>query len=287
MSERTTRTDIPAEDIDLLALTERSILFFRKYYKLFIIATVIGLGLGYLTWLRLPTVYKSRLVIHSYTLSNLDYIQVVSNWNSMLKGGEKNLLASSLGISRQSVGKVKELKAVEIQKVFTANNPNGFYIDVFVTDNAVLDELQKGILTGFENVDFIKKQLVIKKENLHTLIAEVTAEIAKLDSTRSTVTAMLGNGNGHSSNLIVDISGLNRQRIDLNEKLLYLQQDLKLASAVQVIQGFSKFNKPAGPNKIVWLGLGLIGGLAFAFFYTVIHSTKAKLKARALQANKE
>lgn len=287
MSERTSRTDIPSEDIDLLALTERSIIFFRKYYKLFIIAVAAGLGLGFFTWLRLPTVYKSRLVIHSYTLSNLDYIQVVSNWNRLLKGGENDLLASSLGISPQSIGKVKEIKGVEIQKIFTPNNPNGFYIDVFVTDNAVLDELQKGILTGFENVDFIKKQLVIKKENLNTLIAQVAAEIAKLDSTRDKVTSMLGNGNGHSSSLIVDISGLNKQRIDLNEKLLYLQQDLKLASAVQVIQGFSKFNKPAGPNKIVWLGLGLIGGLAFAFIFTIIHSTKEKLKKRALQTNKK
>jgi hypothetical protein len=287
MSERTTRTDIPPEDIDLLALTERSIIFFRKYYKVFIISIVVGLGLGFLTWLRLPTVYKSRLVIHSYTLSNLDYIQVVSNWNRLLKGGEKDLLASSLGIPRQSISKVKEIKGVEIQKIFTPNNPNGFYIDVFVTDNAVLDELQKGMLTGFENVDFIKKQLVIKKENLNTLIAQVMAEIKKLDSTRDKVTSMLGNGNGHSSSLIVDITGLNRQRIDLNEKLLYLQQDLKLASAVQVIQGFSKFNKPAGPNKIVWLGLGLISGLAFAFVFTVIHSIKVKLKARALETNKQ
>lgn len=274
------------EDIDLLLLVERSILFFRKYYKIFIISIIIGLGLGYFTWLRLPTVYKSRLVLHSYTLSNLDYIQVVTNWNSMLKGGDKNLLASSMDISKNSINKVKQIKGVEIQKIFAPNNPNGFYIDVFVSDNTVLDELQKGILFGFENIDFIKKQVTIKKENLNTLIAEVTVEIRKLDSTMNRVTAMLENGNGHSSSLMIDISGLNRQRIDLNEKLLNYQQDLKLFNPVQVIQGFSKFNKPAGPNKIVWLGLGLIGGLVFASVFTVIHSTKAKLKARTIQANK-
>ena len=72
---------------------------------------MVGPGLGFLTWLRLPTMHKSRLVIHSYTLSNLDYIQVVSNWNRILKEDEKDLLASSLGISRPSVGKVKEIKA--------------------------------------------------------------------------------------------------------------------------------------------------------------------------------
>lgn len=283
MSTTTTHTATSSDDIDLLALIERTILFFRKYKWIFFIAIILGLGLGYLNWVRLPKVYKSRMILHSFTLSNLDYMQVIDNWNSLLKKNEHNVLAESFGISAKALSQVEEIKATEIQKVFTPANPNGFYIDVFVTDNAVLDELQKGILNGLENVDYIKKQLVIKKENLTTLIAEVEKEIAKLDSTKARVGELLASNSGRSSSLIIDVSGLNRQLIDLNEKLLYYKQDLKFATAVQVLQGFSKFSKPAGPNLFVWLGLGLLSFLAIAYILALVHSINGKIKARSQQ----
>jgi len=277
----TTNTTIPQDDIDLLALIERMILFFRKYKWIFLVAIILGLGLGYLNWLRLPKVYKSRMILHSFTLSNLDYMQVIDNWNTLLKKNEDEELATSFGISPKVLACVKEIKATEIQKVFTPTNPNGFYIDVFVTDNAALDELQKGILNGLENIDYIKKQLIIKKENLNTLITEVEMEIAKLDSTKDKVEQLLNSNSGRSSSLIIDISGLNRQLIDLNEKLLYYKQDLKFANAVQVLQGFSKFTKPAGPNLYVWLGLGLLSFLAIAYILALGHSINGKLKAKS------
>jgi hypothetical protein len=274
-------TSLPSEDIDLLVLAERTILFFRKYKWLFLSAIVLGLFAGYLNYLRLPKVYKSRMIARSYMLSNQDCILVLDNWNQLIKNNERDALASMFGISPETFGYVKQLKGNEIQKVFTANNPNGFYIDVFVTDNKVLDELQKGILNGFENVDYIKKQLIIKRENLTKLISEVQIEISKMDSTKSRVEQLLQGQSSHSTSMIVDISGINKQLIEMNEKLLSYQQDLKLTTAAYVLQGFNKFKNPDGPNLIVWLGLGLIAFLAIAYIYAVYHSLSAKLKARS------
>lgn len=274
------------DDIDLLDLLERGGLFFRRYRWIFLFAAILGLGIGYLIYSKLPVVYKSRMILHSFTLSNQDYIEVVNNWNSLLQKREYDLLASSFDVSKDVWHSVKEMKANEIQKVFTAANPNGFYIDVTITNNAILDSLQKGILNAMENVDYIKKQLRIKKENLTILVGEVQSEIDKLDSTKSKIERMLDSKSGHSSSLFVDISGLNKQRIELNEKLLYYQQDLKLSNAVQVLQGFTKVNRPAGPNLVVWLGLGLVGFLGIAYIYSLFHSINRKLEARKIQDKK-
>lgn len=281
MSDNKSGNSLPPEDIDLLVLIERTVLFFRKYLWLFVIAAFLGLGFGFLNWLRLPKVYKSRLILHSFTLSNQDYLQIVDNWNSLLRKNGRDELAQSFGISREALGKVKEMKGSEIQKVFTQNNPNGFYIDVYVTDNAVLEELQRGILTGMENVDFINRQLTIKRNNLVELISDVEREITKLDSTKARIEKMIGSKTGYSSTVMIDISGLNKQLIELNEKLLFYRQDLKLTSAVQVLQGFSKFNRPDGPRLIVWLGLGLIGFLGIAYIIALSRSLKSKIRARA------
>ena len=273
-----TKTTLPAEDIDLLALTQRIILFFRKYKWLFLVSAIVGLAFGYLTYLQMPKVYKSRLILHSFTLSNLDYIQVIDNWNSLIKKGEHTALAQTMNTDPAVLRKVNQLKGTEIQRVFTASNPNGFYIDVFVTDTAVLDELQAGILTGLENIDYIKKQLTIKKSNLQQLIAQVESEIVKLDSTKSSVEAIIRNRSGHASSMIIDVSGLNKQLIELNEKLLFYKQDIQFTTAVQVLQGFSKFGKPAGPRLVVWLGLGFIIFMAIAWVIAFFTSIREKLR---------
>ena len=275
---------IPPDDIDLLALIERSVLFFRKFRWLFFIAVIAGLLAGFLTWRVLPTVYKSRMIVHSFTLSNQDYIQVIDNWNSALRKGEHEQLATSFGLSRSVIGNVKQMKGNEIQKVFTAANPNGFYIDVYVTDNTIFGELQGGILRGFENIDFIRRQLAIKKDNLEKLIIEVQKEIHKLDSTKSRIESMLNGKGNYSSSLIIDISGVNRQLIEMNEKLLGYKQDLQFTNAVQVLQDFTPYSRPAGPRLLVWLGLGLIAALCIAYLLALYLSIRAKLKARSRQA---
>jgi hypothetical protein len=280
----TTQKNSPAtEDIDLLLLAERSVSFFRKYKWFFIAGLTIGLLAGFLLWRSKPKVYQSRMIIHSFTLSNEDYIQVVDNFNRLLQKGEHDQLAALFNIPRESLSKARQMKGYQIQKVFTANNPNGFYIDVYVTDNRVLPELQKGILRGFENVEYIRKQISIRKANLELLIAEVEKEIRQLDSTKTKVGKLLEGKPGYSSSLMIDVSGLNRQLVDLNEKLLTYKQELQFATAVQVLQGFNAFSKPAGPKLAVWLGLGVLSGLAVAYIISLYLSISDKLKTRRLR----
>lgn len=273
------KTTPPPEDIDLLALIQRTVIFFQKYKWLFLGATILGLAFGYITYLQMPKVYKSRLILHSFSLSNLDYIQVIDSWNSLVRKGEHAALAETMSLDPAVLRKVNQLKGTEIQHVFTATNPNGFYVDVFVTDTAVLDELQAGILTGLENIDYIRKQLSIKKSNLQQLIAQVETEIVKLDSTKSRIESIIRDQSSHSSSLIIDVTGLNKQLIELNEKLLYYKQDLQFTTAVQVLQGFTRYSKPAGPRKTVWLGLGWLSFMAIAWFIALFTSVRQKLRS--------
>ena len=133
------------DDIDLLALLERCIHFFRRNRWIFLTGILVGLLLGFLKYSSLPTIYKSRLILNSSLLSNQNYIQIVTNWNALLKSGEHKTLVDLFNTTDNVLQKVKQIKAEEIQKIFSANNPNGFMIDVWVTDISILDNLQKGI----------------------------------------------------------------------------------------------------------------------------------------------
>ncbi len=272
-----------SDDIDLLVLVERSIAFFKRYKWVFIVAILLGLAFGLYKYFTLPRVYKSRMIIHSFLLTNQEAIQLTANWNELLKKGEHAGLSSRLNCDVNILYCVKQIKADEIQKVFNPTNPNGFTIDVMVTDNAVLDSLEKGIVHGFESGYYIKEKLLVKKANLRELIDKTTVEIQKLDSTKSTLENIIGGKKPAPSSLIVDGASINRQLIEMNEKLLYFKESLQFTNAVQVLQSFSKFKRPAGPHLLPWLVIGLVLSFALAYVFALVHSINQKLKMRSGQ----
>ena len=270
------------DDIDLIVLLERGISFLKKNKWVFLSAAVVGLLLGYLRYRSLPVVYKSRMVMHSFILTNQNDIQIVAGWDAVLKSGDYAAVTSTFNLDENILKKVKQIKAEEIQKIFTPNNPNGFTIEVLVTDNSILEQLQKAIVYAFNNSDYVKDRLVAKRARLLELIDKTSLELKKLDSTKNMVENILSGKASSPSSLIIDASNMNRQSIDMNEKLLSLKEDLKFSNAVEVLHGFIKFKNPAGPNLYVWLFLGLISGLSIAYIIALFRSINQKLRNRTL-----
>lgn len=268
------------EDIDLLLLVERGLLFFRRFRWIFIAAIVLGLTTGYVFYRIIPKTYQSRMVLHSFLLTNPEQIQLVNNWSQLLSQKEYKELSQFLHCPEQLLAHVKKIKAKEIQQVFTPNNPNGFTIDVWVTDNKVLDSLQAGIVSGFENNEYIKQRLDVKKDGLKLLINETTAELQKLDSTKKMVEGLLSGSNHSSSSLIIDGSNLNRQLIELQEKLQNYKENLRFTNGVQVLQSFTPFSRPDGPKLLPWLIMGVAAFTCLAWALTVVYNVNQKLKQR-------
>ena len=269
-----------SENIDLLLLIERAILFFKKYKWVFLIAIVLGIALGLFTYRSLPRIYKSRLVLHSNILTNEEEIQIINNWNELLKKKEYNILAATLHCREEIFYSIQQMKAEEIQKVFSPTNPNGFFIDVNVKENNILDELQAGIINGLENVGYVKERLAFKRADLKNLIEKSTQEIKNLDSTKYIIENIIRGKGKSSSSLIVDGFTINKQLLDMNEKLLSYKTELKFTNAVQILQSFSKFKKPVGARLIVWLILGLLVSLSLAYIYALISSVNERLRYR-------
>ena len=190
-TSRTINRDV-TDDIDLLRLVEQSIAFFRKYKWVFLLAILLGLGAGYYFYRVIPKTYKSRLVVHSFFLTNPELIQIVDNWNRLLQAKEYSTLSSQFNCPISILPAVRKIKAQEIQQVFTPENPNGFTIDVTVTRNGVLEDLQKGLLFGFENSDYIRNRLEVKRTHLRELIKKTNEEITRLDSTKRMMENIMG-----------------------------------------------------------------------------------------------
>jgi len=270
-----------SDDIDLLSLVERSILFFKKYAWVFVVAAVVGVLLGIMSYRKVPVVYQSRLIAHSAVLTNQENIQIIDTWNSLVKKHEYGEVAKIFNCPEAVVKKLKKIQGTEIQKVFAAANPNGFYIDVQVTDNSILPTIQNGIIYGFENGDYVKERVAFKKNRLKEMIADLRVEIGRLDSTSRNMDKIISGQHNSAPGIILDGSNISRQLIDLNEKLLFFEEEINFASGIQVLQGFSKYSMPVSANLIVFIGLGLILTFSIAYIVTLFSSVNQRLKARS------
>ena len=272
--------DFRRDDIDLLALLERSLSFFTRYKWLFIVAAIAGLALGFLRYWSLPPLYKSRLILQSSLLTNQNNIQIITNWNSLLRSGDHETLSPLLNCTPSLLKKVRNLKADEIQKIFTPQNPNGFVVDAEVSDLSVFDDLQKALIYGFDNNGSVKDRLATRRNRLTQMINVTATEIESLDSVKNKLSNIL-DGKKNSSPLIIDASAISRQLVEMKEKLLSYKDELAFTSAVQVVQEFNAGKKPVGNNLIVWLILGILPCVAIAYAIALFHSINQKLKLRA------
>jgi hypothetical protein len=119
------------------------------------------------------------------------------------------------------------------------------------------------------------------------LIESIHQEIAKLDSAKKRIESSSGGKSSGSSSYIVDISDVNVQMINLNEKLYQYQEQLKFVDAIQVLQNFEKYSKPASPRLSIMLASGLLAGLFVGFAWALSKNLKSKVAAvsKARQAD--
>jgi hypothetical protein len=193
---------------------------------------------------------------------------------------ESELLASMLHCSKDVVTKVVSLDAAEIQKDYSSSNPNGYYIDAKVTDNSILQGLQNAIVDGLNNSEFVKQKLTARKENLNELINKLSFEASKLDSVKKDIEDIVSNKQKNSSPLMLDVSGLNNELIEMNEKLVNYKNELRFVSSVQVLQGFIPMTTPVSRSLKVTIVMGLILCLSIAYLYSLIKYVEERLKKR-------
>jgi len=273
---------VASDDIDLINIVERAFLFFRRYRIAFVIAIVAGIALGCLRSYTSGKIYKSRLILHSSFLTNLEEIEIINYWNELLKRNEYAALAQSFNCNESILHNVLSIEASEILKNYSASNPNGFYIDARVRNNAVLPALQKALIYGLNNTEYVKQRLSLRKKDLETLIDKVTAEIQKLDSVKKSIETVITSREKNSSSFMLDIPGVNKEFLDMNEKLLSYHEELQFStSGIQVLQSFVPLNTPVSISLRVMILIGILFCLFLAFIFTVVHSVSERLKKRA------
>jgi len=276
MAELTKSVENNNDEIDMIQVLERITRFISNYKKELIATMIAGLLCGMAIYISKPKLYGSTLILHSQILSNSEEIKIIDSWNTLRQNGELAVLSRNLDYPVSLINNIKSLGASEIQMT---QPTSGFTVDVLVSDTSMLERLQKAIIYGLENSQYVSEKVNFKKENTLKMLESINREIARLDSTKKKIESSQNTKSSGASSFIVDISDVNVQMITLKEKYYQYQESLKFVDAIQVLQNFEKYTKPASPRLGVLLISGLLGGLFVGLVWAVVKNLKLKIAA--------
>jgi len=265
------------DELDLIPLIQKALAFIYRFRIILSGFFIAGLSLGLYFYFTSPRQYSTRLIVHSMLLSNQEEIEIIDNWNSLLAKGEQAQLARIMNCEKNVTKKLSRISAEEILKVYASNNPNGYIINVSVTDTSVLDKLQTGIVYGLNNTPYVREKIETRKARDLELISKISAEIDRLTVTRNSIGHLLEAGNTGATPLMVDIFHINAEWMDLNEKLLSYREDLKFLTGVQVLEDFDK-GKLLRSGLLKFSFLGMAGGLFIDYLISLLLYIKLKIK---------
>ncbi|THU33540.1 hypothetical protein FAM09_25670 [Niastella caeni] len=249
------------DELDVAALFKNALLFFSHYGKLLLIVALAGMLAGALRFWSTPNLYSSSLVLKPTLLSDPEQLELINSWSTLLKKRELPVLARQFQMDEPLLKKVKSITTEELQKSFSPNNFTAYTLTVLVTDTAVLQPLQKGIVYALDNSEYIKDKLAARKNILRSMIQTVQQEISRLYNLQAAVDTNLQQNSNTGGRFMVNISDISAQIANLQEKKLNYEENLSFTSGVYVLQKFYTPSKPAHPQLIKQLLLGLAGGL--------------------------
>jgi LPS O-antigen subunit length determinant protein (WzzB/FepE family) len=121
------------------------------------------------------------------------------------------------------------------------------------------------IIKYLESNPYIKKEIALEKESLNEGIGFLSQELGEISKLKANISAIGEKGN--TNNTSFDLEDIYRQSMELFERKLQLEHELKTIENFQVIQGFTAYQKPVSPKFSLSLAGGFVAGLILAFLF--------------------
>lgn len=262
------------DEIDLIELLAKIVRAFKRNLGLILLLLVLGLIVGYSSTLVAKNRYESKMLVSSDILTLPLTENLLATINGLIKEGNLQPVRQKLSLNESQLGallKVKVETAVEGQALLPETGKSYLLITAQVLDRSGLDSLQSGLIQYFESNEYVRIRVKQKRDYYGSLIKDVEEEIKSLESLKIKIFAgdFLQNRNG---NLMFDPTMINSKIIDLKKEKIKFEDSLELAQSMQVIEGFTSFNRPINTSPLLSTLLGGFIGLFLAVCFVALKS---------------
>ena len=250
-------------EIDLLQFLVKVLKTFRANLLLVIVCFIIGCLLGIAHFSTARKVYESKMIISSSILTG-EYSKVLfESVNKHLSEGNYEMLSKQFNVPEKVMRSLGSVESASLSETNDIKMKDRLLITAELYDYDDLVPLQQGLVYYLENNEFAKVRVEQAKNFFKQMIASVDLEIKDMEQLK----ARIANGEffqATKGNVMFDPTTVNSKIIDLTERKIDYENKLQLSNSVQVIEGFTRFQRRTLPRLSYSVGTGAIAGFLIA-----------------------
>ena len=250
------------DEIDLVELLVKIVLVTKRNLLSIMVFFLVGTGLGYAYASLAPKIYQSKMLVSSDILTESYSEKLIESLQNLIQEGNYDLLGAKINLSPEETKQIGKLviESALKDKPSKEDEKRFFLITVELKDLSLLSKIEQGLLLYLQENDFVKIRVEQRKNYFRELIKKVEEEIQSLEGFKERIYQ----GNFFESSkgsVMFDPTNVNSKILDLNKEKINLQNGLELVSSVQLVEGFTRYEKPVWPKKSVSLTAGATLGL--------------------------
>jgi hypothetical protein len=265
------------DEFDLYELFFKGVEIIRANFWLIVIFFVVGTLLGLTYYYSSAKVYQTRMVVSSSILTRSYAETLIDKLNRHRRELNLQALKESLNISEAAAKDIVHLDTEVISQLDETKEPERFIVSAEVLNQSILPDLQKGLVHHLANNEFVKIRVDQNKKYLSKMIDEVDEEIKDMEVLKEKIISgeFFQRTQG---NVMFDPTTVNSKILDLTKERINLQNNLELVNSVQVIEGFTKYERPVRPKLSLSLISGSFVGLVFVSILIAFKSVRRILR---------
>jgi hypothetical protein len=133
-------------------------------------------------------------------------------------------------------------------------------------DQLLFGRLHPSLIKFFETNPYALLREKEKRALYQGMIDKTSKEIGELEKMRAQFLEGTLFKSSNANTIFFDPTSINSRIVDLTREMLKYQNDLALVNNIQLIQGFTNFNKPISPK----LSISLASGASLGIFLIVL-----------------
>ncbi|MCW5910435.1 MAG: hypothetical protein KIT62_05145 [Cyclobacteriaceae bacterium] len=278
MSEK--KPAVSADEIDLIELVVSILKFLNKNFIVFSGFILLGLGLSIGMYSISTRVYESKMILQSDILTESYAERITESLDRLIKEENRKMLSTRLNITEEEAQKISKIEIESVKQTSTSKEKDEsiFIITCEIKEKSILPKLQDGIIALLRNNEFVKIRVKQRETYYTSLIAKIQEEINSLDSLKQRLFQGKPIYGKSAEMMLVEPTSIYSKIIDLSKEQINYKNALELVNSIQLVEGFTAFEKPAKPKLSISLIIGFAGGLFLAFCFIGVKWVRQVIK---------
>ena len=257
------------KEIDIISLIVWLLNFVKRYFLVFVIFAVLGIGGGLASFYLGRNYYNTKIIASSPVINNQIVYELVEPIKYYIRKEMYDSVSFKLNIP---IDAAKDIRSMEMDT--TVDQAVVINMQVYGKENTAL--IQEGLIYYINEIPYVKNTIEGKRRELEKYLKDLNTEISELNKLQASILKQAES----NQNININIDNIFNEMMLLYDRKLLLQAEYNSLQSFKAINNNMIFDaeKTLMKSVIVYAFVGLVLGLLLATILEIRRKVKLQIK---------